>query len=57
LNPEADVCIYPPNYSYRFAGTSGDIELRIGGKSISAFECKDGPYTLTDICHGIMKTE
>lgn len=55
MNPDSDVRVYSPNVPDRFAKTSGDIELYIDGILVSAFECKDRPFTSTDISHGIKK--
>jgi hypothetical protein len=55
VNEGFTVKVYPPNYSDRFAGTAGDVEIRVDKTVLSAFECKDRPISLDDIRHGIRK--
>ena len=55
LNPGNEVRAYPPNFADKFSKTAGDIELREGGRVLSAIECKDRPLNPTDITHGIRK--
>jgi len=55
LNEGQTVKVFPPNYADEFAKTAGDIELYQDDTLVSAYECKQRPVTLDDICHGIRK--
>jgi hypothetical protein len=55
MNEGQTVKVYPPNYSDKFAKTSGDVEIHHAKATISAFECKHRPITIDDVRHGIKK--
>jgi hypothetical protein len=57
LSENYAVKVYPPNYSDRYAKTSGDIEVFSADALLSAYECKHRPLTLDDIRHGIKKAK
>src|SRR5207302_5148964 len=57
LNEKSEVRVYPPNYSDKFAGTAGDVEIRFQQTLVSAYECKQRPLTLDDIQHGTRKAK
>ena len=57
FNPQSDARVkaYPPNVSDQFGKTAGDIELRLSGRLVSAYECKDRDLNAGDISHGVRK--
>jgi hypothetical protein len=55
LNSDAEVKVYAPNVSDKFAKTAGDIEIYVNKELVSAFECKDRQFTANDISHGLRK--
>ncbi|MSR59625.1 MAG: restriction endonuclease, SacI family, partial [Planctomycetaceae bacterium] len=57
MNEGHTVKVYPPNYSDRFAKTSGDVEIHHAKATISAFECKHRPISIDDVRHGIKKAK
>jgi hypothetical protein len=57
INEGHTIKVYPPNYSDKFAKTSGDVEIHHNKATISAFECKHRPISIDDVRHGIKKAK
>jgi len=55
LNPEADVRAYAPNVADKFGKKAGDIEVYLSDQLVTAYECKDRPFTENDFQHGLRK--